>query len=108
MRGSSAAIGTAAVWSLLGPLLGCGQGIFTKARGIADRDGAVPDVGVPAVDLSPGMPVPDGGAGDAIGDASLVRSMIIVAGADGVLQLDEGVVTVRSMSFEQDVTVTIE
>jgi hypothetical protein len=108
MRGGLAAFRTAAICSLLGPFLGCGQGIFTRSRAMADMDGAVSDVGGPPGDFSSDATSPDGGAADTIGDASLARSMTITAGKDGVLQLDEGIVTVRSMSFDQDVVVTIE
>src|SRR5216684_5811242 len=93
MRGGLAAFRTAAICSLLGPTLGCGQGIFTRSRAMADTDGAVSDVGGPAADLSD-TTSPDGGPADAIGDAALARSMTIMAGADGILQLDEGIVTV--------------
>jgi hypothetical protein len=80
--------------SVLAVLSGCGQGIFTRSRSAAGWDAGAPDRGGLAADA-------------AVGDAPTVRSLDIKAGSDGVLQLDQGTVTVRSMSFDEDVVLTI-
>ncbi|HXI59404.1 MAG TPA: hypothetical protein VNO55_25230 [Polyangia bacterium] len=96
MLGGSRGSRTALACSVVAVLSsgGCGQGIFTKSRGAAGGDAGAADVGGPAADA-------------AVGDASTTRSLDIKAGTDGVLQLDQGTVTVRSMSFDEEVVLTI-
>ncbi|HET6284900.1 MAG TPA: hypothetical protein VFH73_28345 [Polyangia bacterium] len=84
---------------MLSILAGCGEGIFTRSRADTGPDAAAPDTIVPTADLGLMMET---------GEAATMRSLNIAAGADGILQLETGVVTVRSMSFDQDVVVTIE
>ncbi|MEA2697308.1 MAG: hypothetical protein QOI66_1579 [Myxococcales bacterium] len=119
MIGGSRGFQTAIAYLGLAVLTGCGQGIFTRSRSAAGWDAGAPDRGGPAVDVSPeAAPPADGGSNgsdgavgqdvSAVGDALTVSSLDIKAGTDGVLQLDQGTVTIRSMSFDQDVVLTME
>ncbi|HEY2903946.1 MAG TPA: hypothetical protein VGL59_25390 [Polyangia bacterium] len=108
-------------------LSGCGDGLFTRgatAPGSA-ADGAAIDAGamvdsVGGVDAATASLPTDGGIDELVvpiaadggssddGNQSAIYNMPVKAGASAVGQLGDGTLTVPSMSFDQDVVLTLQ
>src|SRR5260370_39580766 len=103
-------------WSLIAFLAGCGQGLFTRSRTSTFQGDGGPSDGVAAVDQANDgtrRGNDDSAATDPFRDgpddsAPTFESMNIAAGSYGILELGAAAVTVRSMSFDKDIRLTIE